>query len=251
MERETDALHLVDAITKFRDLPRLEQKRNMIQKWVNAIIKKGVTFEEFTQKVGIETIRPSMQRFQRFTFNDELSIQPKFHTSWISEKQFCFQPFSNDPNYMLIEDQGKFFTMSLFHGANLNKSNCLTVDFHGRPSSLNRFMEGKGRTRDGFDDEASLERAHLNATFQLCMGQFHQVHVEIKALYEILENNDNGTICREDNKDNEFDCKSRCRLNMLRDLCKCTPLTLSYLVKRGDEEFKKFPLCDYTKCDLK
>ena len=31
----------------------------------------------------------------------------------------------------------------------------MTVDFHGRPSSLNRFMEGKGRTRDGFDDEAS------------------------------------------------------------------------------------------------
>lgn len=120
--------------------------------------ERKVNFDEFVQKVGVETLRPSMQRFQRLTFNENLAIQTKFRTSWISEQQFCFQPYSDDPNYSLIEDQGRFFTLSLLHnGDNLNKKsvNCMTVDFHGRPSSLDRFMEGKGRTRDGFDDEAS------------------------------------------------------------------------------------------------
>lgn len=30
---------------------------------------------------------------------------------------------------------------------------CMSVDFHGRPSSLSRFMEGQGRARDGFNDD--------------------------------------------------------------------------------------------------
>lgn len=76
--------------------------------------------------------------------------------------------------------------------------------------------------------------------------------VEVKALYEMLENDENGTICREQKPDgdNEFDCKSRCRMEMLRKWCGCTPLTLSYLMKNPDEEIKKFALCDYTKCFL-
>lgn len=132
--------------------------------------------------------------------------------------------------------------MGLLHnGNNLgNKSvNCMSVDFHGRPSSLNRFMQGKGRTRDGFDDE-------------VCPGQYHELVVEVKALYEMLENDDNGTICREQrsNQDNEFDCKSRCRLEMLRKWCQCTPLTLSYLMRDPEHELRNFPLCDYTTCFL-
>lgn len=91
-----------------------------------------------------------MQRFQRLTFNEDQTISTKFHTTWISEKQFCFQPWSFDSKYYTVEDQGHFFTMSLLHnGDNLsNKSvNCMSVDFHGRPSSLNRFMQGKGSFR--------------------------------------------------------------------------------------------------------
>ena len=54
--------------------------------------------------------------------------------------------------------QGTFFTFMTSHNeANLEgqKLDCMSVDFHGRPSSLNRFMEGKGRARDGFSDEVS------------------------------------------------------------------------------------------------
>lgn len=183
MERETESIHgTVHAITKFRKLPRLEGKRKMIkvrrvgplhppsffQKWIEVIERRGVSFDQFTQKVGDETIRPSMRRFQRLTFNEEQNISTRFHTSWISENQFCFQPWSHDPHYTTVSDQGRFFTMGLSHnGENLsNKSiNCMTVDFHGRPSSLNRFMEGNGRTRDGFTDEVNTvflkTRQHL------------------------------------------------------------------------------------------
>lgn len=87
---------------------------------------------------------------------------------------------------------------------------------------------------------------------QLCAGQYHEVAVEVKALYEMLENNDNGTICREqkENEDNEFDCKSRCRMEMIREWCQCTPLTLSYLIKDPKRELQKYPLCDYSTCIL-
>ncbi|KAI6228745.1 Amiloride-sensitive sodium channel subunit beta [Aphelenchoides fujianensis] len=257
MERETESIHgTVHSITKFRTMPRLEGKRAMIkatvyirdrlierlQKWTQVIADRNVTFEEFTQKVGAEIVRPSMQRFQRLTFNEDLTIPTRFRTLWISEKQFCFQPWSPSADYMQIDDQGRFFTMSLVHNMdNLNNKSvdCMSVDFHGRPSSLNRFMEGKGRTRDGFDDE-------------LCMGQYHEVVVEVRAKYEMLENDDNGTICREqkDGEDSEFDCLSRCRMEMLREWCKCTPLTLSYLMREPEEELKKHPLCDYTQCIL-
>ncbi|KAI6236809.1 Amiloride-sensitive sodium channel subunit beta [Aphelenchoides besseyi] len=243
MERETESIHgTVHAITMFRKVPRFEGKRVMIKKWLNVIEKRNVSFEEFTQKVGAEIIRPSMQRFQRLSFNEDLTIPTRFRTSWISEKQFCFQPWSPSVDYMNIDDQGRFFTMSLSHnGENLNNKSvgCMTVDFHGRPSSLNRFMEGKGRTRDGFDDE-------------LCMGQYHEVVVEVRAKYEMLENDDNGTHCREqkEDQDNEFDCLSRCRMDMLREWCKCTPLTLGYLMRNPEEELKAHPHCDYEKCIL-
>ncbi|KAI6186809.1 Amiloride-sensitive sodium channel subunit beta [Aphelenchoides besseyi] len=243
MERETESIHgTVHAITMFRKVPRFEGKRIMIKKWLNVIEERNVTFEEFTQKVGAEIIRPSMQRFQRLSFNEDLTIPTRFRTSWISEKQFCFQPWSPSADYMNIDDQGRFFTMSLSHnGENLNNKSvgCMTVDFHGRPSSLNRFMEGKGRTRDGFDDE-------------LCMGQYHEVVVEVRAKYEMLENDDNGTHCREqkEGQDNEFDCLSRCRMDMLREWCKCTPLTLGYLMRNPEEELKVHPHCNYEKCIL-
>ncbi|VDN26583.1 unnamed protein product [Cylicostephanus goldi] len=82
---------------------------------------------------------------------------------------------------------------------------CMSVDFHGRPSSLNRFMEGKGRARDGF-------------TFELCPGQRHEVTVEVRAHYQMLENDEPGKACRdvEDDEDSEFDCRSRCRMEMIR-----------------------------------
>ncbi|VDK20837.1 unnamed protein product [Anisakis simplex] len=116
---------------------------------------------------------------------------------------------------------------------------CMSVDFHGRPSSLARFMQAKGRARDGYNDD-------------LCAGLRHEVTVEVKAKYEMLENDDNGTACRdvEEGSDTEFDCRSRCRMKFIQQLCKCTGLTLSYLAKEDEKELQKYPLCDYEKCDI-
>ncbi|RCN35317.1 hypothetical protein ANCCAN_18814 [Ancylostoma caninum] len=200
---------------------------------------RNITFEEFTQKTGTEVMRRSMQRFQRTTFNEDLVIKTKLRTSWISQMQICFQPWFDTDNFYSIEDQGNFFTMLLSHNAeNLNGEHleCMSVDFHGRPSSLNRFMEGKGRARDGF-------------TSELCAGMRHEVSVEVRALYQMLENDEPGKACRdvEEGEDSEFDCRSRCRMEMIRDMCKCTALSLSYLAK---DDLDKFPLCDYTKCEV-
>lgn len=74
---------------------------------------------------------------------------------------------------------------------------------------------------------------------------WHEITVDVKALYEMLENNDEGTECKELGKEdeNEFDCRMRCRLEMIKRECHCIPATLSYL-----EEGATLPVCDYTKC---
>ncbi|VDM51142.1 unnamed protein product [Toxocara canis] len=217
--------------------------------WLQTIADRNVTFEEFTEKVGEETIRRSMQRFQRTTFNEDLVIRTRFRTSWISMMQFCFQPWFDNDNFYNIEEQasylkfhtGNFFTLMLSHNAaNLDGENveCMSVDLHGRPSSLSRFMQGKGRIRDGYNDD-------------LCLGMRHEVTVEVRAQYEMLENDENGTACRNEHEreDTEFECRSRCRMKLIQSMCNCTGLTLSYLVK-DDDELKKYPLCDYEQCEL-
>ncbi|VDN17542.1 unnamed protein product [Gongylonema pulchrum] len=261
MERETTNEGSIHSINFFRTHPRLQAKRTMVKgyesilkascsrlydedvrdfrNWFEELKRHDVTFEEFTQKVGYETIKHSMQRFQRTTFTENLTIRTRFRTSWISTMQFCFQPWFDPENYYEIEDQGNFFTMILSHNVeNLEgvDIDCMSVDFHGRPSSLSRFMEGKGRARDGFNDD-------------LCVGIRHEVTVEVRARYIMLENDENGTACRNVGEESEFDCRSRCRMTMIRDMCKCTPPTLSYLV-RNENEYYVYPICDYEKCEI-
>ncbi|MCP9264489.1 Amiloride-sensitive sodium channel [Dirofilaria immitis] len=155
MERETTAQGSIRSINFFT--------------WLNEIKHLGVTFEEFIQKVGLETIKYSVRRFERTTFNESLKIQTRFRTSWISTMQFCFQPWFDVNDFFEIKDQ------------DVNIA-CMSIDFHGRPSSLSRFMEGHGRARDGFNDN-------------LCLGIRHEVTVDVRARYVMLENDDNGTAC--------------------------------------------------------
>jgi hypothetical protein len=61
---------------KVRD-DNLVKQFSGLQKWTDALESRGVTFEQFTQKVGVEIIRPSMQRFQRLTFNEDQTIPTK------------------------------------------------------------------------------------------------------------------------------------------------------------------------------
>ncbi|VDM29712.1 unnamed protein product [Toxocara canis] len=107
MERETTAHGSARSINVFRTEPRLASKRSMIKMWLQTIADRNVTFEEFTEKVGEETIRRSMQRFQRTTFNENLVIRTRFRTSWISMMQFCFQPWFDNDNFYNIEEQAR------------------------------------------------------------------------------------------------------------------------------------------------
>ncbi|VDO53189.1 unnamed protein product [Brugia timori] len=104
MERETTAQGSARSINFFSTHPKLQAKRTMIT-WLNEIKQRGVTFEELTQKIGSETIKYSLRRFQRTTFNESLKIKTKFRTSWISTMQFCFQPWFDRDNYFEIKDQ--------------------------------------------------------------------------------------------------------------------------------------------------
>ncbi|VDN34637.1 unnamed protein product [Gongylonema pulchrum] len=85
------------------------------------------------------------------------------------------------------------------------KVDCMAIDFHGRPSSVARFMQGKSQVMDGFNGD-------------LCLGLRHEVNVDVRAYYEMLENDDEGTACRHPSNDQEqeFNCRSRCRLHLIR-----------------------------------
>uniref|UniRef100_A0A915D0D2 Uncharacterized protein n=1 Tax=Ditylenchus dipsaci TaxID=166011 RepID=A0A915D0D2_9BILA len=81
-------------------------------------------------------------------------------------------------------------------------------------------MEGKGRIRDGVANE-------------LCMSQRHEVEVEVAAQYVTLASEEppNACKCYEPGDESEFDCKSRCRMDMLKEM-----------------KNWKNPLCSYEKC---
>jgi hypothetical protein len=54
---------------------------------------------------------------------------------------------------------------------------------------------------------------------EICPGTVSDLIAEIRATYEMLENDDGGTACMdfEDDKDSsEFNCRSRCRMEFIR-----------------------------------
>uniref|UniRef100_A0A7E4W5G7 Amiloride-sensitive sodium channel n=1 Tax=Panagrellus redivivus TaxID=6233 RepID=A0A7E4W5G7_PANRE len=237
LERETTPHGAARAMTVFRINPRLAGKRKLIKTWLNIIEERNVTFTQFTQKAGFEAIRRSLQRFARTSYDEDQVFKTNLQISWISMMNLCFQPMFDEDNFKDINDQGQFFILQTSHSGNANDSfDCMSVDFHGRPSALGRFMEGKGRVKDGVTDE-------------LCLGMVHEVNVEVRATYIMLENDDVGTACNEieDDEDSEFDCRSRCRMNMIKEMCNCVAPTLQYL--RGDDE-EDLPICDYEKCTI-
>jgi len=67
----------------------------------------------------------------------------------------------------------------------------------------------------------------------------------------MLENKDKGTACMdfEDDQDSsQFNCRSRCRMNLIRSICGCSPITTEELVDEKDLE--QYPMCDYAKCEV-
>jgi len=241
LERETHPQGLARSINNMATNPRLKGSVEKFAFWLDAIHKRNVTFQEFTDKVGRGVLSMSLMAFQRLTYNDSEPVVPTgLKISWISVMQMCFQPtFEKIVN---ITDMGNFFKLQLKHDnvtLFAQAHECMSVDFHGRPSSSARFMSAKGSIKDGYTDS-------------LCISQRSGVTVSVRAMYDMLENDDPQTKCRKyDREDgayveNEFDCRSRCRLKLIQNFCNCTANTLSYL--QSPEQLKKSPYCDYAKC---
>uniref|UniRef100_A0A914HZ17 Amiloride-sensitive sodium channel n=1 Tax=Globodera rostochiensis TaxID=31243 RepID=A0A914HZ17_GLORO len=243
LERESVAQQAVKDINRFAKSGKKKRARILVKNWLDAIRDRNVTFAEFTNRVGLEVLRRSMKSFQRWSYNDSDVFHMKTAISWLSNTHLCFRPvFQDEESFKNIEDQGIFFIMVVTQDVKMfsEKSNaeCISVDFHGRPTTTVRNMEGKGRVKDGISEE-------------LCAGQMHELSIEIRANYKMLENDESATACRlydDEESKSEFDCRLRCRMKMIREMCRCTPQTLQYL--SDDKSVEEFPLCDYEKCNV-
>uniref|UniRef100_A0A915E437 Amiloride-sensitive sodium channel n=1 Tax=Ditylenchus dipsaci TaxID=166011 RepID=A0A915E437_9BILA len=234
LERESTSQSARRDISAFAHGKKFGKVRKLVKDWLKVIHNRNVTFTEFQQKVGLETLKRSLREFTRiFRFGEEEEETTRLQNSTFKD----------------IEEQGEFFRMKVLH--NLEKMSekkastessyedeCMILDFHGRPTTLARNMEGKGRVKDGTTEE-------------LCIGRIHEVRVDVRASYVMLPNNEKPTACRnyDQGDESEFDCRSRCRMEMIRQMCQCTGLTLQYLTTTDDLE--QNPLCDYEKCGMK
>jgi hypothetical protein len=67
-------------------------------------------------------------------------------------RQSIVQRFSHQFYLLICKDQ--FFTLSIAHNTeNVDEVDCMKLDVRGRPSDEARYLEGKGRAKDGFFDE--------------------------------------------------------------------------------------------------
>jgi len=137
MEQETELQTSAGTIQKFVGSPKFAKMRKdlavgwcgrdggacvdewvVFQSWLHVIGERNVTFEEWVQKTGKETLRRSIQRFQRTTYKEgEEVLKTGVHITWISQLQLCFQPEFHGENFKPIDEQGSFFTMVLSHNA--------------------------------------------------------------------------------------------------------------------------------------
>ncbi|KAL3115780.1 hypothetical protein niasHT_007785 [Heterodera trifolii] len=248
LERESVAQQAVRDMNRFAKSGKKQRLRTLnncfaFLKWVEAIDERNVSFADFTNKVGLEVLRRSIKVFSRQSQNESDTFHMKTSVNWLSNTHLCFRPiFLDEESFKPIEDQGTFFIMMLLQETKTlsDKTNteCISVDFHGRPTTTVRNMEGKGRVKDGISEE-------------LCAGQMHELTVEIRANYKMLENDESATACRlydDEESKSEFDCRLRCRMKMIREMCHCTPQTLRYL--SDEQSVEEYPLCDYEKCDI-
>ncbi|CAK5078987.1 unnamed protein product [Meloidogyne enterolobii] len=86
-------------------------------KWLNEIAKRNVSFDEFRQKVGWETLRRSQHRFERLDVNKEQKkIKNDVKITWLSTRQLCFQPHFDANSFVPIADQALIYLLIRLSG---------------------------------------------------------------------------------------------------------------------------------------
>ncbi|KAI6239699.1 hypothetical protein M3Y99_00562700 [Aphelenchoides fujianensis] len=188
-------------------------------------------------KEKLKTIEKSV----RLSMIDDKTIASGFKTTWISMGDICFQPTFEEEGASDIETQGHFYEILFNHDPQFfdDKMRCVMVDMNGRPADMSRFQDSGGHTKDGLNED-------------ICAGTDNDLIVELRAAYQMLENDDPGTACAEfedeETAEDEFDCRSRCRMELIRSICQCSPLTTQALMK--DEDSDTFPPCSYSNCSI-
>ncbi|CAJ0929056.1 unnamed protein product, partial [Mesorhabditis belari] len=251
LERETDSKQIGHPIWRYKNLPELAGKRAMYQKWQNWMDKLGISYEELRDQVGNQLFLRSILTFSR-SVSDE-RIMPRLKIQWISIKQMCFSPIYSRETFRDIEKPGKFFTLfwqtdvENLVAKGVKSFDCMQVDFHGRVSSLNRFLKGDEFFDEIFDGQARATDGFFDGG---CIGEYHKLVVEIETRVHLPKSIGGETICveRKAGDETEFDCFSRCRYELIRNNWKCLPRTMAHLVTEDDR--KNFQPCDYAKVDI-
>ncbi|KAI6207009.1 hypothetical protein M3Y94_00980700 [Aphelenchoides besseyi] len=238
LERESDDSFIAREISLLNS--KGNNKLKKVNFWMKEIQKRNVTFDEFMEKAGHEVFRRMIKKSNRLSQLQDKKFSTGLKTTWISKGDICFQPTFKDEAAVDIDTQGNFYEIVFNHDPDAfsDKLHCIMVDMNGRTADMTRFLDSGGHTKDGVNDE-------------ICAGTTNDLLVELRAEYKMLENDDPGTSCTEDEDDggaDEFNCRAQCRTELIRTICQCTPITTQKLSAENDLE--KFPPCDYEKCKV-
>nr|CAD2145180.1 unnamed protein product [Meloidogyne enterolobii] len=121
--------------------PVKEEVRERIKKWLNEIAKRNVSFDEFRQKVGWETLRRSQHRFERLDVNKEQKkIKNDVKITWLSTRQLCFQPHFDQDSFIPIADQALIYLLVRLSGIRITTGIGLYyTDFNPVPTPRDKF----------------------------------------------------------------------------------------------------------------
>ncbi|CAD5228411.1 unnamed protein product [Bursaphelenchus xylophilus] len=224
-----------------------------IKFWLNFMKENDIEVDALVQAVGMRAIMKGLTRFERETHKPQppmgkTTIPAKMHIEWLSFNDFCFRPtFAED---IPIDSQGTFFMLTFKFNPEfiededredvVPEDECVFIDFHGSRFDREPYMVEGSQKRNGF-------------TEPLCFGSRYEVQLEVRHKYSMLETDDAGSACKcyEEDAEDDFTCRSRCRYDHIKELCKCIPIALADLVEKDeDTNAKNLTYCNYQNCDI-
>ncbi|KAI6200656.1 Del-6 [Aphelenchoides besseyi] len=250
IERETDDSYVGNEIKKLQKQNSKTKQLKKIQQWQKHLAERKVEFVDFVQKTGNEVLKRMVKKAIRSSMDNEDYFNATYKVTWISEPNICFQPQFSGNGSQLVTTQGQFFHMKIGHDPRkVDSQQHLIIDLNGRDANMAEFRDSGGHTTEGVNNGIKA-------------GTISDLLVEIRTVYELLENEEEGTACvsidddeDEDESPNQteftpvFECQGRCRADLIRELCHCTPISTYHLVKEY-KDMDIYPVCDYATCNI-
>ncbi|KAI6187398.1 Del-6 [Aphelenchoides besseyi] len=134
-----------------------------------------------------------------------------------------------------LQPKDNFFHMKIGHDPRkVDSQQHLIIDLNGRDANMAEFRDSGGHTTEGVNNGIKA-------------GTISDLLVEIRTVYELLENEEEGTACvsidddeDEDESPNQteftpvFECQGRCRADLIREY----------------KDMDIYPVCDYATCNI-